>query len=140
MKKKMNEKKKKLQWRRDGLQPIFQFGSQYNRLYSDTAGLGAHQGAIWSSGCVLRARSRAATWPAGRDDTAGLHSGRAAARACCLATGVCRDSIVCIVARRRPCVATQRVTRAAIRRRSVATRTAACAACASMSRYSFVSR
>ena len=65
MKKKMNEKKK-LQWRLDGLLPIFQFGSRYNRLYRDTAGLGECQGAIRPSGCVLGARSRATTRPAGR--------------------------------------------------------------------------
>ena len=61
----MNKKKKELQWRLDGLLPIFQFRSQYNRLYRDTAGLGARQGAILQSGCMLRPRSRAVTRPAG---------------------------------------------------------------------------
>ena len=76
-KKQMNEKKK-LQWRLDGLLPIFQFGSRYNRLYRDTTGLGARQGAQYSlAGALGRA--------AGRCDMVGL------------ATRVCRDTIVCIV-------------------------------------------
>ena len=65
---------------------------------------------------MLGARSKAATQPVGRDDTTGLRMGRAVVRARGLATGVCLDTIVCIVAGGRPCVATYRATWAAIRR------------------------
>ena len=52
---------------------------------------------------MLGVRSKATTQPVGRDDTIGLRMGRAVARARGLATGVCRDTIVCIVADRTSC-------------------------------------